>query len=64
MLRRLIAALPAKLRDALLLTACGDRDYHEVAEILSIPVGTLKWRVSEARRQVRTKLTRLGYPDD
>jgi DNA-directed RNA polymerase specialized sigma24 family protein len=28
---------------------------------LGVPVGTLKWRVSEARRQLREKLRALGY---
>jgi DNA-directed RNA polymerase specialized sigma24 family protein len=29
--------------------------------MLATPVGTVKWRVSEARRQLRAKLTRLGF---
>ena len=62
-LRRLIAALPTPLRDALLMTTAGDEEYWEVAATLGIPVGTLKWRVSEARRQLKTKLARLGYVD-
>ena len=57
--RRLIAALPRKLRDPLLLAASGDYRYEEIAEILGAPVGTIKWRVSEARRIVKGKLERL-----
>ena len=59
--KRLVAALPRKLRDALLLAGSGEHSYDEIARILSIPVGTLKWRVSEARRILRTKLATLGY---
>jgi len=58
---RLVRALSAKLRDPLLLIGSGDYSYEEVAAMLGIPVGTVKWRVSEARRQLRAKLERLGY---
>lgn len=57
--RRMIAALPRKLRDPLLLAASGDYRYEEIAEILGAPVGTIKWRVSEARRIIKGKLERL-----
>jgi RNA polymerase sigma-70 factor (ECF subfamily) len=57
--RRLIAALPRKLRDPLLLAATGDHRYEEIAGMLGIPIGTVKWRVSEARRIVKAKLARL-----
>jgi RNA polymerase sigma-70 factor (ECF subfamily) len=59
--RRLIARLPPKLRDPLLLWASGDYSYEEMARVLNIPSGTAKWRVMEARRQLREKLLRLGY---
>lgn len=58
---RLVRALPAKLRDPLLLVGSGDYSYDEVAVMLGTPVGTVKWRVSEARTQLRVKLTRLGF---
>ncbi|HEX2445304.1 MAG TPA: RNA polymerase sigma factor [Vicinamibacterales bacterium] len=57
----LIARLPNKLRDSLLLAATGEQSYEEIAAMLGVPVGTLKWRVSEARRIVKEKLRRLGY---
>ncbi|MEO5819143.1 MAG: RNA polymerase sigma factor [Vicinamibacteraceae bacterium] len=57
----LVRALPPKLRDPLLLVGSGDYSYDEVAAMLATPVGTVKWRVSEARRQLRVKLTRLGF---
>ena len=57
----LLARLPHKLRDPLLLAAAGEQSYEEIAAMLGIPVGTLKWRVSEALRIVKEKLRRLGY---
>ncbi len=45
-----IAALTPKLRDTLLLASAGDHSYDEIAAMLSVPVGTVKWRVAEARR--------------
>jgi len=60
-IRREIARLTPKLRDALLVAAAGDQDYAEAASTLGIPIGTLKWRVSEARRQLRLRLAAMGY---
>jgi RNA polymerase sigma factor (sigma-70 family) len=56
-----IKGLPRKLRDPLLLAASGDHRYEDIAAMLAIPIGTLKWRISEARRLIRIKLDRLGY---
>jgi RNA polymerase sigma-70 factor (ECF subfamily) len=58
---RLIRALPSRLRDPLLMAASDEHTYSEMAAILGIPEGTLKWRVSEARRLVKRKLEGLGY---
>ena len=60
---RAIQGLSPKLRDALLLVQSGDYQYEEIARMLGIPAGTVKWRVSEARRKVRGKLASLGYVD-
>jgi len=60
-LRSLIASLPKKLRDALLLAGSGDHSYDEIGQMLKIPVGTVKWRVSEARRVLKEKASALGY---
>jgi len=55
-IRREIARLAPKFRDALLLAAAGEQSYNDIAVMLGIPVGTLKWRVNEARRQLKGKL--------
>jgi RNA polymerase sigma-70 factor (ECF subfamily) len=58
---RLIGTLPGKLRDALLLAGTGEHTYEEISQILGAPLGTVKWRVSEARRVLKKKLAALGY---
>ena len=61
---RAIQGLSPKLRDALLLAQSGDYAYEEIAAMLRVAVGTVKWRVSEARKQVRFKLVdAIGYRD-
>jgi RNA polymerase sigma-70 factor (ECF subfamily) len=58
---RAIDALSPKLRDALLLAQAGEYGYEEIAQMLRIPVGTVKWRVSEARRKVRQHMGEAGH---
>jgi RNA polymerase sigma-70 factor (ECF subfamily) len=58
--RGLIQRLSPKLRDALLLSTGSEMSSEEVAAILEIPPGTLRWRVLEARRQLREHLRRQG----
>jgi RNA polymerase sigma-70 factor (ECF subfamily) len=59
--RRLIGSLPRKLRDSLLLAGSGEYTYEQMGQMLGVPVGTVKWRVAEARRVLKTKMTALGY---
>ena len=59
--RRLVATLPRKFRDALLLAGSGDYTYEQMAAMLGAPVGTIKWRVSEARRILRVKVRSAGF---
>jgi RNA polymerase sigma-70 factor (ECF subfamily) len=62
-IRRLIRTLPRKLRDALLLAGGGEHTYEEISRMLEAPVGTVKWRVAEARRVLKRKLAAMGYHD-
>lgn len=62
-IRKLIRTLPRKLRDALLLAGTGEHTYDEIGRMLDTPVGTIKWRVAEARRVLKRKLTAMGYLD-
>jgi DNA-directed RNA polymerase specialized sigma24 family protein len=47
------------MRDVLLLAATGEHTFEEIAELLGIPVGTVKWRASEGRRLLRERLANL-----
>ena len=60
-IRKLIGTLPRKLRDALLLAGSGEHTYEEIGQMLGAPVGTVKWRVAEARRVLKRKLAAVGY---
>ena len=51
-----IAALPGKDRHVLLLVAWADFTYQECADALGVPVGTVRSRLSRARRKMRTAL--------
>lgn len=59
----IVRALPARLRDPMLLAASGEYSMAEIAALVGAPVGTVKWRISEARRLVREKLVRLTRPE-
>ena len=62
-IRQAITALPPKLRDALLLAQSGEYSYDEMGAMLAAPAGTIKWRVSEARRAVRALLRMHGHDE-
>jgi len=55
-----IRALSPKLRDALLLAQSGDYTYAEIGTMVHAPLGTIKWRIAEARRLVQ-RLQELGH---
>jgi RNA polymerase sigma-70 factor (ECF subfamily) len=61
--RQAIQTLPPKLRDALLLAQAGEHSYQDIGAMLRAPIGTIKWRVSEARRIIRKHLQERGYGD-
>ena len=56
--RREISRLSPTLRDTLLLAATGEHTYEEIASVLGTPIGTIKWRVAEARRKLGERLAR------
>jgi RNA polymerase sigma-70 factor (ECF subfamily) len=51
-----LAALDPDQRDVLLLFAWGELSYEEIAFALAIPVGTVRSRMSRARRHLRRRL--------
>jgi len=59
--RDAIRRLSPALRDTLLLAQSGEYSYLEIGAMLNAPVGTIKWRVAEARRKIRDALRRRGW---
>jgi RNA polymerase sigma-70 factor (ECF subfamily) len=59
-----LASLRAAERDVLLLYAWADLGYEEIAQALSIPVGTVRSRLHRARRRVRELLEAGGQSGD
>jgi len=57
-----INALPLEFREPLLLVDVQELSYPEVAEVLQIPLGTVKSRVSRARSLLRANLRGAVYP--
>jgi RNA polymerase sigma-70 factor (ECF subfamily) len=51
-----IEDLPVHYRETLLLCEVEDMSYQEIAEILSIPIGTVMSRLARARKSVRESL--------
>jgi len=51
-----IRALPPEQRAAIVLRYCADMDEREIAQTLSVPLGTAKWRLHWAKRRLRNAL--------
>jgi RNA polymerase sigma-70 factor (ECF subfamily) len=56
--------LPVHYREALLLCEVEEMSYQEIAETLSIPIGTVMSRLSRARRTLRDHLGRELRSDE
>lgn len=56
LLQTAIEALPVHFREALLLCEVEEMSYQEIAETLSIPLGTVMSRLSRARKTLRESL--------
>lgn len=52
-LRAAVEALSEKIRETVKLHYFEEKSVSEIAELLSLPVGTVKWRLSEGRKQLR-----------
>ena len=62
--QRAIDELPPHYRATLLLSDVEDMSYREIADILSIPTGTVMSRLARARKAVRQSLSSLtGRPN-
>jgi RNA polymerase sigma-70 factor (ECF subfamily) len=58
-LARALGALPPLLREALVLVGAQGLSYEQAAAVCGVPVGTVKARVSRARRQLARALDRV-----
>jgi len=56
-IRAAIERLPIAFREVMVLCDVEDASYREIAEILSIPIGTVMSRLARARRAVRESLS-------
>jgi RNA polymerase sigma-70 factor (ECF subfamily) len=56
-LRRAIESLPVEFREVLLLSDVEEMSYKQIAETLSIPIGTVTSRLIRARMKVRKTLS-------
>ncbi|GAD58068.1 LOW QUALITY PROTEIN: RNA polymerase sigma-70 factor, ECF subfamily [Brevundimonas abyssalis TAR-001] len=63
-LRLALASLPEEQREALVLVGAGGFAYEEAAEICNCAVGTVKSRVSRARRALQQTLEQGAYARD
>lgn len=57
-----VARLPAYQREVLLLREWQDLSYAEIAEVLEVPIGTVRSRLHKARYSLTSLLTPEGEP--
>ena len=60
LVERAIEDLPVHYRETLLLCEVEEMSYQEIAEVLSIPIGTVMSRLARARKTVRESLLRVS----
>ncbi|WP_436760149.1 RNA polymerase sigma factor [Streptosporangium sp. V21-05] len=56
-----LSGLPVREREVLVLFYLQDLSLEDCAQICAVPVGTVKSRLSRARRMLRDRLTERGY---
>jgi RNA polymerase sigma-70 factor (ECF subfamily) len=60
--RQTIAQLPEEYRTVLVLREIDSRDYETIAEILDLPIGTVRSRLHRARSQLKEELKEVLEP--
>jgi RNA polymerase sigma-70 factor (ECF subfamily) len=63
-LERALAKLPQEQRSALLLVGMEGMRYEEVADILAVPVGTIRSRLSRGREALRQLMGMAAEPEE
>lgn len=61
--RRYVDALPDKLRVVVVLREIEDMSYEEIAEMMNIPIGTVRSRLFNARQMIKDRLINQGLVD-
>ncbi len=59
--RKIVAELPAKMREVIVLRYYHDLNDQEISEIVKCPIGTVKSRFYRASEIIRIKWNRLNY---
>ena len=59
-----MSELPESMRDVLLMVAVDELSYEEAAVLLTVPVGTVRSRLSRARTALKEKLLARGVTLD
>ncbi len=57
--RKALGAIPAEMRQVIVMKEYQDLKFHEIAEILDIPVSTVKTRMYTGLRELRKRLEHL-----
>ena len=57
--RRALATLPARRRAIVVLRELEDRDTAEIAALLGVSAVTVRWHLSQARKQLREALVEV-----
>lgn len=61
---KILDELPEVFRSVLTLIDVNEVDYLEAAEVLGVPIGTVKSRLARARMQMRHKLRHMTVPSN
>lgn len=62
-IRKYVDSLPSKLRTVIILREVEDMSYEEIADILQIPIGTVRSRLFNARQIIKERLIKQGLAD-
>lgn len=58
-----LSSLPEEFRAAVVLRDVGDLDYAEIADVLDVPIGTVKSRIARGRKMLVDELRLDEHPD-
>jgi len=61
--RHYVEALPDKLRVVVILREIEEMSYEEIAEMMNIPIGTVRSRLFNARQMIKDRLISQGLVD-